>query len=53
MKTLADFLQEKGCDPNKVIVEYKGEIFAPGSDFASITYEEGAKVEIFRVVAGG
>lgn len=53
MKTLLDYLDEKGLDAAKVIVEYRGEIYAPGSDFAAVPYEECDPVGIFRVVAGG
>lgn len=53
MKTLADYLTEKGYDAATVIVEYKGEIHAPGSDLSVVAYDEGSPVEVFRVVAGG
>ena len=53
MKTLADYLAEKGIDPTKTIVEHKGEIYPPGSDLASVPYVENARIEIFRVVSGG
>lgn len=53
MKTLAEYLTEKGIDSTKVIVEYKGEIHAPGTDLSAVAYTEGDPVEIFRVVAGG
>ena len=53
MKTLADYLQERGVDAATVIVEYRGEIYAPGSDLSTVAYTEGEAVELFRVVAGG
>lgn len=53
MKTLLNYLNEKGFDAAKVIVEYQGEIYAPGSDFAAVAYAEGEPVNVFRVVAGG
>ena len=53
MRTLADYLKEKGLDASRVIVEYRGEIYAPGSDLSSVDYVEGEAVEVFRVVAGG
>lgn len=51
--TLADYLLEKGLDPKKTIVEYKGEIYPPGADLSAIGYVAGEKVETFRIVAGG
>lgn len=53
MKTLADYLAEKGIDPTKTIVEHKGEIYPPGSDLTAVPYAEGDAVETFRIVAGG
>lgn len=53
MKTLLDYLSVKGIDPKTVIVEYKGEIYAPGSDLGAVEYTEGESVELFKVVAGG
>lgn len=52
-RSLQDVLESKGVDGNKAIVEYQGEIYPPGSDLASVPYVENAKIEIFRVVAGG
>lgn len=53
MKTLLDYLNAKNIDPKTVIVEYKGEIYAPGSDLSTVEYVEGEAVELFKVVAGG
>lgn len=53
VRSLKDVLEAKGVDGNKAIVEYQGEIYPPGSDLASVPYVENAKIEIFRVVAGG
>lgn len=53
MKTLADYLNEKGLDPAKTIVSYKGEIYPPGTDLKAIAYTPGEVVETFRIVAGG
>lgn len=53
MKTLADYLVEKGLDPAKTIVSYQGEIYPPGTDFKAVAYTEGEVVETFRIVAGG
>ena len=52
-RSLKDVLDAKGIDSKTAIVEYQGEIYPPGSDLASVPYVENAKVEIFRVVAGG
>lgn len=52
-RSLQDILEAKGVDGKKAIVEYQGEIYPPGSDLASVPYVENAKIEIFRVVAGG
>lgn len=52
-RSLQDILEANGVDGNKAIVEYQGTIYPPGSDLASVPYVENAKIEIFRVVAGG
>lgn len=52
-RSLKDVLEAKGIDGNKAIVDYQGTIYPPGSDLASVPYVENAKIEIFRVVAGG
>lgn len=51
--TLAEYLKAKGIDSTKAIVEYQGEIYAPGTDLSHVPYQEGDKVEVFKVVAGG
>ena len=51
--SLKDVLDAKGIDGKKAIVDYQGTIYPPGSDFASVPYDENAKIEIFRVVSGG
>lgn len=51
--TLAEHLSAKGIDSSKAIVEYKGEIYAPGSDLSQVPYTEGNEVGVFKVVAGG
>lgn len=53
MNTLLDYLNAKNVDPKTVIVEFRGEIYAPGSDLSAVDYVEGEKVELFKVVAGG
>lgn len=53
MKTLLEYLSAKGIDANAVIVEYRGEVYAPGADLSAVPYREGEEVGLFRVVAGG
>ena len=35
-KTVAEFLSARGVDSAKAIVEYGGEVYAPGADLASL-----------------
>ena len=51
--TLAEYLERKCIDGSKAIVEYRGEIYAPGSDLSLIEYADGEVVDVFKVVAGG
>lgn len=51
--TVAEFLAEKGVDAKKAIVEYAGEVHAPGADISGLKLEEGAALDVFRLAAGG
>lgn len=49
---LNDFLKELGFDPGLVVVERNLEALTPG-ERENIRLEEGDKLEIVRIVAGG
>ena len=51
--TVADFLRTKGVDPAHAIIELDGKIFAPGELPSGIAFEDGATLNVFRLVAGG
>ena len=52
-KTVAEFLSERGVDPAKAIVEYGGEVYAPGADLSALTLVDGASLDVFKMTAGG
>ena len=52
-KTVAEFLLARGVDPAKAIVEYGGEVYAPGSDLLALTLVDGASLDVFKMTAGG
>ncbi len=52
-KTVEEFLAEKCVDPAKSIVEYSGEVYAPGSDLASLELKPDAPLDVFKLTAGG
>ncbi len=51
--TLAGFLETRGVDAARAIVECAGEIYAPGADLAGVPLVEQAAIDVFRVTAGG
>ena len=57
-KTVAEFLSARGVDPAKAIVEYAiveygGEVYAPGADLSSLALVDGASLDVFKMTAGG
>ena len=52
-KTVAEFLSARGVDSAKAIVEYGGEVYAPGADLASLALADGASLDVFKMTAGG
>ncbi len=52
-KTVAEFLAERSVDPANAIVEYSGEVYAPGSDLCALPLEDGATLDVFKLTAGG
>ena len=50
--TLEEFLVSRGLRPRGVVVERNGEAASP-SEFSDIDLQEGDRLEIVRVVAGG
>ena len=52
-KTVAEFLAERSVDPAKAIVEYSGEVYAPGSDLGALPLGDDAALDVFKLTAGG
>lgn len=52
-KNVAEFLSAQGVDPAKAIVEYGGEVYAPGADLSSLALVDGAPLDVFKMTAGG
>ena len=52
-KTVAEFLSARGVDQSKAIVEYGGEVYAPGADLSALVLEDGATLDVFKLTAGG
>lgn len=50
--TLVIYLEQLGVNPRTVAVEHNGEIIQR-SAYASVTLQEGDRVEIVRMVGGG
>ena len=51
--TVAAFLAERTVDGAKAIVEYAGEVYAPGTDLAALELKPGAALDVFKLTAGG
>ena len=51
--SVAGFLAERSVDCAKAIVEYAGEVYAPGSDLAALELKPGAALDVFKLTAGG
>ncbi len=52
-RTVAEFLSERSVDCAKAIVEFSGEVYAPGADLESVELKPGAELDIFKLTAGG
>lgn len=52
-KTVAEFLVGRAVDPDRAIVEFGGEVYAPGSDLSSLALVDGAALDVFKLTAGG
>ena len=52
-KTVAEFLSARGVDSAKAIVEYDGEVYAPGADLASLALKAEEPIDVFKLTAGG
>lgn len=52
-KNVAEFLSAQGVDPAKAIVEYGGEVYAPGADLSALALVDGASLDVFKMTAGG
>ena len=50
---VAAFLAERMIDGAKAIVEYAGEVYAPGADFSSVELKPGVSLDVFKMMAGG
>ena len=51
--SVAGFLAERRVDVAKEIVEYAGEVYAPGADLAALELKPGAVLDVFKLTAGG
>ncbi len=51
--SVAGFLAERQVDVAKAIVEYAGEVYAPGTDLAALELKPGAALDVFKLTAGG
>lgn len=51
--SVAGFLAERGVKAAQAIVEYAGEVYAPGSDLAALELKPGAALDVFKLTAGG
>lgn len=51
--TVAGFLAERRIDAARAIVEYDGEVHAPGADLAQLPLRAGAALDVFKLTAGG
>ena len=51
--SVAAFLEERKVDGAKAIVEYAGEVYAPGADLTSVELKPGAVLDVFKMMAGG
>ena len=53
LESVAAFLAERGVAAAQAIVEYAGEVYAPGSDLAALELKPGAALDVFKLTAGG
>ena len=51
--SVAGFLAERQVDAAKAIVEYAGEVYAPGTDLAALELKPGAALDVFKLTVGG
>ena len=51
--TVAAFLAGKGVDTKTAIAEYAGEIYGADSDLAALPLDDGAELNVFKIVSGG
>ena len=51
--TVQAFLEGRGVDVAKSLVEYKGEVYALGKGLDALMLEENAELNVFHIVAGG
>lgn len=52
-ENVAAFLAELGVAAEQSVVEWNGEVFAPGEDLSAVPLSDGGSLSAFRVVAGG
>ena len=50
--TVAAFLESQGTKATEIVVEYKGDILS-GEAALAASLEDGAELNVFRIVAGG
>ena len=52
-RTVQEFLAARLPDTTKAIVEYAGEVYAPGADLGALALRPGAALDVFKMMAGG
>ncbi|MBE6382701.1 MAG: sulfur carrier protein ThiS [Lentisphaerae bacterium] len=52
-ESVSEFLRAKGVDAAKALVEYAGEVYAPGTLGDDVGLTDGAELNVFQIVAGG
>jgi thiamine biosynthesis protein ThiS len=50
--TVGEFLSANGIAAGNAVIEYKGDVLS-GDDAASTPLEDGAELNVFKIVAGG
>lgn len=48
-----EYLEQAGVDLSRALVEYRGEVYAPGADLSPLLLQPDAELNVFNVVAGG
>ncbi len=52
-ESVAAFLEERKIDAATAVVEWNGDVFAPGDDLSGVALSDGGTLSVFKIVAGG